>query len=210
MKLINISNNDQSTIVLMDTKAPTQTRLNFQKSKAIQWNVNLYQAAIKCINEWGKWYLTVNTVFTLVNENEAPRTLDEMKAQIKEYGNIYIYCGDSDSCDWSIDANVALRHLHDLQHVQYDRDTSATDELFLAGTLADEVTSTMSNAVPQLSTMLPRKAGAIKSMISDIINTDFAAQTRYYQKHGKFVKNQGLFLRTCIFNDESVFNNFQV
>lgn len=128
---------------------------------------------------------------------------------MEEYGNIYIYCGDSESCNWSVNANVALRHLHDMQHVQYDRGTNHEDELFLAEVLADAVACSLDAAIPSLTGMLPSRSEPIKKMVHDLIQLDFAAQTRYYQKHKRFVSNQGLFLRTAFFNDESVFNNFQ-
>lgn len=80
MKLININKTGKAVNVLMDTKAPRQTRLAFQNNEAVQKQVALYNTAIDCIDKWGEWYLSQHTVFTLINAEEAPQTLDEMKA----------------------------------------------------------------------------------------------------------------------------------
>lgn len=194
---INISNTTVPLHVLMDTKAPRQTEIAFRTNSEIQTKVRLYNQAIQAINEWAEDYLTVNTVITSDNPAKVPETLAALKAEMEETGNITIYSGACDKTVFSKNANIALRHLHDLQHIQFNRGMGFDDELWLGEQLASTVSSIC---------CLWADSVEVSQVVYDIIKADFCGQSHYYKNHRKFVKNQKLFTQTVLFNDLSVFD----
>jgi hypothetical protein len=198
IQTINISAQNGCPIeVLMNTKAPKQTAKAFKESVVIQEKIGQYKSVLSLLERWSKRYLFINTVITSDNPKEVPETLEELKKKYNGTGNITIFSGGSNYCDWSKDTNIALRHRHDLQHMHFNMGMTAQEELELAERLAASVVLDLD--------ILYKPDPETLEMAYKVIKTDFKEQTNYYQKHKDFVLNQGLFLRTCIFNDSSIF-----
>jgi hypothetical protein len=182
--------------ILMNTKAKRATENVFKNNYGIQEQVEQFKECIKIIENWGDLYETKN--YYQVSSDLAPQTLRGLKEQHGNLGYIYIDDVGSQSCEWNVKTNIALRHRHDIQHIEFNKTMSEKDEKFLALKLALSVLKDC------------REWNLISKQeqnfaILNIILTDFKAQTEYYSIHRNFVNDQKLFLRTCLFNSFDIF-----
>ena len=209
---INIKPSRQPIHVLMDIPGGgaviKATEQGFQGSDDIQARAAAFLNAISMIKAWAAVY-NYRHDYDVVSAEDAPQTLEDLRSQYESTGQIGIQGCGSSSHLWDDSVNHALRHAHNMDHIKYDLGMGVDDEIFLADVLAERIAASCAKS-PTLSRMLPRYSQPIIDMIYTIILTDFAAQARYYAKHKQYVNDQALFVSTCIFNDESVFNHTTV
>lgn len=205
LRTINISANPNHPVhVLMDTKAPKHTERAYKSSEKTQQRVNEFIIGLNLINQWADEYKTTHTI--LIDE-DAPTTLAGLKKQMAEEGNISISPVGSDNTVFKPSTILCLRHRYDRQHIEFNKGMSKEDELFLADQLAQQVTY---DILMMFNLLQKDDNGALQFLLYNIIYTDFAKQTEYYDHHKRFVDNQKLFTQTCLFNTSELFRFAQV
>ncbi len=174
---------------IYDTLAPWVTQRSLQDCPSLQEKVQQYLKDLALLEIWQLDYHATNDVRTANEKHPAPNNLEELKEQNTTLGFFYVEVEGSSRCAWSQEANTALRHLHDCQHLKFNMGVTLAEELQLAGRLAASLRSMTGS-----DTMF------------DLIDTDFSCQAAYWCHHRSFVADQALFLQTCLFNTPEVFD----